>query len=85
MKSPARKSEKPAGEGASARFEFAVTGMSCAGCAANIEGALRKVEGVREANVNLALARATVLYDLNAGLMASYPFEGNANDTSGRP
>jgi Cu+-exporting ATPase len=45
------------------RFEFSVTGMSCASCAANIERALRKVPGVREAAVNLATARATVLYD----------------------
>jgi len=49
--------------GAPARFEFSVTGMSCASCAATIEKALRKVEGVSEANVNLALGRATVLYD----------------------
>jgi Cu+-exporting ATPase len=49
--------------GTPARFEFSVTGMSCAGCAATIERALRNVEGVREANVNLALGRATVLYD----------------------
>jgi P-type Cu+ transporter len=48
---------------APARFEFSVTGMSCAGCAATIERALRQLEGVREANVNLALGRATVLYD----------------------
>ena len=45
------------------RFEFSVTGMSCAGCAAAIERALRKVPGVREAVVNLATGRATVLYD----------------------
>jgi Cu+-exporting ATPase len=45
------------------RFEFSVTGMSCAGCAAAIERSLRKVPGVREAAVNLATGRATVLYD----------------------
>jgi Cu+-exporting ATPase len=63
MNTPASISDKSVGEKASARLEFSVTGMSCAGCAANIERALRKVEGVREANVNLALARATVVYD----------------------
>jgi Cu+-exporting ATPase len=63
MNTPVSMSDKSVGEKASARLEFSVTGMSCAGCAANIERALRKVEGVREANVNLALARATVVYD----------------------
>ena len=37
--------------------------MSCAGCAANVERALKGLEGVREANVNLATAKATVLID----------------------
>jgi Cu+-exporting ATPase len=46
-----------------ARFDFAVTGMSCASCAANVERALKKLAGVREANVNLAAGQATVLYD----------------------
>jgi len=46
-----------------ARSDFAVTGMNCASCAANVEKALRKVEGVREAGVDLATGRATVLYD----------------------
>ncbi|HPW18193.1 MAG TPA: heavy metal translocating P-type ATPase [Candidatus Aminicenantes bacterium] len=46
-----------------ARFEFSVTGMSCASCAAAIERSLRRVPGVREAVVNLATGRATVLYD----------------------
>jgi Cu+-exporting ATPase len=45
------------------RIDLAVTGMSCASCAANVERALRKVDGVREANVNIATATATVLFD----------------------
>ncbi|MDF2922708.1 MAG: ATPase [Paenibacillaceae bacterium] len=40
-----------------------ITGMSCAACAARIERGLGKVEGVAEANVNLALERASVSYD----------------------
>ncbi len=48
------------GEG---RAELQVTGMSCASCAASVERALRKVEGVREAGVNLATGRAIVLFD----------------------
>ncbi len=54
------------GAGSGSRFDFSVTGMSCASCAANVERALKKVAGVREAVVNLAAGRATVLYD--AGL-----------------
>jgi len=50
----------------SVRVEFTVTGMSCAGCAANVERALRKTAGVLEAVVNIATSRATVLYDPRA-------------------
>ncbi len=52
-----------AGDKPESRFDFSVTGMSCASCAANIERALGKLTGVRQANVNLAAGRATVLYD----------------------
>src|SRR4030042_4305151 len=45
------------------KLDIAVTGMTCASCAANVERALKKLAGVREANVNLATARATVLFD----------------------
>ena len=41
--------------------ELKITGMHCAGCVASIENALRKVEGVEEAVVNLTLEKATVL------------------------
>lgn len=40
-----------------------VTGMSCAACATRIEKGLNRVEGVEQANVNLALERAIVTYD----------------------
>ncbi|MFP4475804.1 MAG: heavy metal translocating P-type ATPase [Desulfatibacillaceae bacterium] len=43
--------------------DFAVTGMTCANCANNIERALsKKVPGVLEANVNFASERASVRY-----------------------
>lgn len=42
---------------------IAVEGMHCAGCAASVEKSLRKVEGVKEASVNLSTERATVEYD----------------------
>jgi Cu+-exporting ATPase len=46
-----------------ARIDFAVTGMTCANCAANIERVLnKKVPGVSAAAVNLATERASVDY-----------------------
>jgi Cu+-exporting ATPase len=39
-----------------------ITGMSCASCAATIEKALRRLDGVKSANVNFATERATVEY-----------------------
>jgi len=40
-----------------------ISGMSCASCAATIEKALRKLDGVKSANVNFAAKRARVEYD----------------------
>ena len=40
-----------------------VVGMSCAACVAHVERALSGVEGVTEANVNLATERASVVYN----------------------
>jgi len=46
-----------------AKTDFAVTGMTCANCAANIERVLnKKVPGVTAATVNLAIERASVEY-----------------------
>lgn len=42
---------------------FNVTGMHCASCVRVIERTLQKVEGVKEATVNLATNKATVSYD----------------------
>jgi Cu+-exporting ATPase len=44
------------------QVEFPVTGMTCASCSNRVEKALRKVPGVLEANVNLAVEHATVTY-----------------------
>ncbi len=41
-------------------LELGVTGMTCAACAGRVERALKKVDGVLEASVNLATERATV-------------------------
>lgn len=40
-----------------------ITGMTCAACATRIEKGLKKMDGVADANVNLALERAAVTYD----------------------
>jgi len=45
------------------RITIAIGGMTCAACVNRIEKGLRKIEGVTEAQVNLATERATLLYD----------------------
>ncbi len=42
---------------------FQIEGMHCASCAVNIESSLKKTKGVKEANVNYALSRATVSFE----------------------
>ncbi len=41
-----------------------IGGMTCASCSQTIENALRKTEGVVEANVNLASEKAVITYDV---------------------
>jgi len=45
------------------RISIKIKGMSCASCVATIEKALKKVDGVSEANVNLATETAQVKLD----------------------
>ncbi len=45
-----------------ATAELAITGMTCANCAATVERALKRVEGVVDATVNFASEKATVTY-----------------------
>src|SRR3977135_1931809 len=45
---------------------FAIGGMHCAACAVRNERTLRKIPGVREANVNLGTRRARVEFDETA-------------------
>ncbi|MGG2088883.1 heavy metal translocating P-type ATPase [Priestia aryabhattai] len=40
-----------------------ITGMTCAACSNRIEKGLKKIEGVKEANVNLALERSIIIFD----------------------
>jgi len=45
------------------RAVFTIDGMTCASCAMRVEKGLKKVQGVKDANVNLATEQATVTYD----------------------
>jgi Cu+-exporting ATPase len=45
------------------RITLPVTGMTCANCAMNIERTVKKLPGVREANVNFASERAAISFD----------------------
>lgn len=42
---------------------FTIAGMTCASCVQSVEKATRKLDGVMEANVNLATEKMTVAYD----------------------
>jgi Cu+-exporting ATPase len=44
------------------KITIAIGGMTCAACVNRIEKGLRKIEGVTDAQVNLATERATLLY-----------------------
>ena len=44
-------------------IELTIDGMTCASCVAHVEKALKKVEGVQQANVNLATEQAWVQAD----------------------
>ncbi len=61
-------------------ISFPVEGMTCASCVNRITRFLRKVDGVEEANVNLATESATVRYDAArvdlAGLVAAVEAAG---------
>ena len=49
--------------GAESRATLALEGMTCASCAMRIEKGLKKLPGVKDANVNFATEQATVTYD----------------------
>ena len=44
-------------------LHLSVTGMTCANCAANIERALKKLDGISDVNVNFASETAVVSFD----------------------
>jgi len=45
------------------KIELKVTGMTCAACSSRIEKVIRKMAGVVEVNVNLALEKAIITYN----------------------
>ncbi len=49
--------------GGGQRINLPVRGMSCAGCAANIQKNLDSIDGVEKANVNFANSLATVIFN----------------------
>jgi len=48
-------------------LDFDIEGMHCASCSSRVEAALRKQPGVRQVSVNLALSRARVSLEPDAG------------------
>ncbi len=45
------------------KLTIGIDGMHCASCSARAEKALSQLPGVKEANVNLALEEAYIVYD----------------------
>ena len=50
-------------KGRLARIDIPVTGMTCASCVRRVERAISTIEGVAEANVNIASEKASVAYE----------------------
>jgi Cu+-exporting ATPase len=42
------------------KLKLTIEGMHCSSCATNIEKSLKKIKGVKEANVSLMLKKGTV-------------------------
>ena len=45
------------------KIKLTIEGMHCASCASNVEKSLKKVSGVKEANVSLMLKKGTIEAD----------------------
>ena len=60
-----RSNNKNISKETSKRIRLSLTGMHCASCAGLIERSLKKVNGVKEANVNFAAEKASVVFDEN--------------------
>jgi P-type Cu+ transporter len=55
--------ETPTATTPTGSLRIGVAGMTCASCSARVERTLGRLEGVAEANVNLATEQATVVFD----------------------
>ena len=44
---------------------LSIDGMTCSGCSNGLEKYLNKQNGIIQANVNLVMANATIIYDEN--------------------
>ncbi|OGL74259.1 copper-translocating P-type ATPase [Candidatus Uhrbacteria bacterium RIFCSPHIGHO2_12_FULL_60_25] len=60
---PAAAPGSSVGEGTEQRATFLVGGMHCSSCAGLIERSVKKLRGVKEANVNFAAEKARVIFD----------------------
>ncbi|MBP2639601.1 MAG: copA 1 [Firmicutes bacterium] len=60
------------------KAELKVTGMTCAACSARIEKGLNKMSGVYQANVNLAMEKATI--EFNASDVSVSDFKAKIED-----
>ncbi|WP_433750517.1 heavy metal translocating P-type ATPase [Falsibacillus pallidus] len=58
--------------GTTKEVQFPISGMTCAACSARIEKGLSRMDGVEEANVNLALEKARVVYNPEAAGMSDF-------------
>ncbi len=61
------KTESPERADRAERVELPIKGMTCASCVARVERALKEAPGVRDARVNFAAERASVVLDPEAG------------------
>ncbi len=65
MSSPATTPDQPT-DTSMASLRVGVAGMTCASCSARVERTLGRLDGVTEANVNLATEQATIRFDPSA-------------------
>ncbi len=47
------------------KSNFKVEGLDCANCAAELERAIEKIEGVKQVNINFMMQRMELEYDEN--------------------
>ena len=47
---------------------FKIQGIDCANCAAQLENAIRKVEGIQSASISFMAERMVIEYDEQTGL-----------------